>query len=344
MTPKLTVDLGLRWEYYTPFVGIADQGGLSNYDPTNNTVQVAGYGSIPQNVGVKSNWGNFAPRLGAAYRFNEKTVLRAGFGTTIVPVPGQPVRLQLPGQADGAVQRPEQLRPGGLDGDRASARRRSSRSRTTASSTRASRSCKNAQLFYVQSDLKEAKLHSWNLALQRQLPWELVGEVAYVGNVGRGIVIADYNMNAGMMLGADNAGRPFYQLLRPHGERARLPAHEHVLQLAAGQARPPLQERLPADDLVHPRQGGQLRRRDRHRDAGRPRAEQGPRPASTASTCSRRASSTTCRSSRRATASRTGCSAAGSSRGSSPPTRARRSTSPPAAPRWRRPGTRSART
>ena len=30
---KLTVDLGLRWEYYTPFRGIEDQGGLSNYDP-----------------------------------------------------------------------------------------------------------------------------------------------------------------------------------------------------------------------------------------------------------------------------------------------------------------------
>ena len=47
VSPKLTVDLGLRWEYYTPLVGIADQGGLSNYDPSNNTVQIAGYGSVP---------------------------------------------------------------------------------------------------------------------------------------------------------------------------------------------------------------------------------------------------------------------------------------------------------
>ncbi len=57
VSPRLTVDLGLRWEYYTPLVGIADQGGLSNYDPSNNTVHVAGYGSIPQNIGVKSTWG-----------------------------------------------------------------------------------------------------------------------------------------------------------------------------------------------------------------------------------------------------------------------------------------------
>ena len=70
---------------------------------------------------------------------------------------------------------------------------------------------RNAQLFYVQPDLKEAKLHSWNVAFQRQLPWNLVAEVAYVGNVGRGIVLPDYNINAGLTLGADNAGRPYYQ-------------------------------------------------------------------------------------------------------------------------------------
>ncbi len=87
MTSKLTVDIGLRWEYYTPFVGIADKGGLSNYNPENNTVEVAGYGNISQNVGVKNNFKNFAPRLGVSYRFGEKTVLRAGFGTTIVPFP-----------------------------------------------------------------------------------------------------------------------------------------------------------------------------------------------------------------------------------------------------------------
>jgi hypothetical protein len=33
-----------------------------------------------------------------------------------------------------------------------------------------------------------------------------------VGNVGRGIVIPDYDLNAGLVLGADNAGRPYNQL------------------------------------------------------------------------------------------------------------------------------------
>ena len=64
VTPKLTVDLGLRHEHYTPFIGLVDKGGLSNYDPATNTLQVAGYGNVSQSVGVKSYWKNFGPRAG----------------------------------------------------------------------------------------------------------------------------------------------------------------------------------------------------------------------------------------------------------------------------------------
>ena len=210
-TPKLTVDLGLRWEYYTPLVGIEDQGGLSNYDPSNNTVQVAGYGSIPQNIGVQSTWTNFAPRLGASYRFNEKTVLRAGFGTTIVPFPDNRYAYNFPVKQTNQFNAPNSFAPAGQmangfgppdffpipDSGIVDA---------------SIPQLRNSQLFYVQPDLKEAKLHSWNVAFQRQLPWNLVAEVAYVGNVGKGILLPDWNINAGMTLGADNAGRPYYQL------------------------------------------------------------------------------------------------------------------------------------
>ena len=42
---KLTIDLGLRWEYYDPLVGLAGRGSLSNFDPATNSLLVAGYGS-----------------------------------------------------------------------------------------------------------------------------------------------------------------------------------------------------------------------------------------------------------------------------------------------------------
>jgi hypothetical protein len=93
---------------------------------------------------------------------------------------------------------------------------------------------RNAQLFYVQPDLKEGKLHSWNVALQRQLTWNLVGEIAYVGNVGRGIILPDYNINAGQTLGADNAGQPYNQLYGRTAEvRSWLPTDTHYNSLQA---------------------------------------------------------------------------------------------------------------
>ena len=230
---KLTVDLGLRWEYYTPLVGIEDQGGLSNYDPSNNTVRIAGYGSVPQRIGVESTFTNFAPRLGAAYRFDEKTVLRAGFGTTIVPFPDNRYAYNFPVKQTNQFNAPNSFASAGqmangfgppdffpipddgiVDANIPQLR--------------------NAQLFHVQPDLKEAKLHSWNVALQRELPWDLVGEIAYVGNVGRGIVLTDWNINAGMTLGAENAGRPFNQLYgRTANVLSWLPTNSHYNALQA---------------------------------------------------------------------------------------------------------------
>ena len=140
VTQKLTVDLGLRWEYYSPFTGIADQGGLSNYDPSNNTVQVAGYGSISQNIGVKSNFTNFAPRLGFAYRFNEKTVVRGGFGTTIIPFPDNRYAYNFPVKQTEQFNAPNSFAPAGTMAN-GFGRPPRSRSRTAGSWTRASRSC-----------------------------------------------------------------------------------------------------------------------------------------------------------------------------------------------------------
>ena len=54
--------------------------------------------------------------------------------------------------------------------------------------------------------MHEGRLQSWNIAYQRQLPGGFTAEAAYVGN--RGNVVNTINLNAGMVLGADNAGRP----------------------------------------------------------------------------------------------------------------------------------------
>ena len=93
LSKRITADLGLRWEYYDPMSALAGKGGLSNYDPATNTLQVVGYGSIEDNLGLKRDLNNWAPRLGLTYRLDEKTVLRARLRRQHDAVPGQLLRV-----------------------------------------------------------------------------------------------------------------------------------------------------------------------------------------------------------------------------------------------------------
>jgi hypothetical protein len=85
VVPKLTLTLGVRWEYY-PF-GYSDQGhGLPVFNPADGNIHIGGVGSEPSNSGVDAHRGMFLPRVGLAYRLTGKTVLRAGYGMTEDPV------------------------------------------------------------------------------------------------------------------------------------------------------------------------------------------------------------------------------------------------------------------
>jgi len=82
--PKLTLNLGVRWEYY-PF-GYSDNcKGLRWLNPADGNVYIGGYGNVPQNDGVDVGHGQFLPRLGVAYRLTSSTVIRAGYGISVDP-------------------------------------------------------------------------------------------------------------------------------------------------------------------------------------------------------------------------------------------------------------------
>jgi hypothetical protein len=56
-------------------------------------VLLGGVGNVPKNNGIKVSKTLFAPRLGLAYRINDKTVFRAGYGQTFDPIPwSRPLR------------------------------------------------------------------------------------------------------------------------------------------------------------------------------------------------------------------------------------------------------------
>ena len=73
-------------------------------------------------------------------------------------------------------------------------------------------------LFYVPNDLRQGSLYSWNVAFQREIKWGLTGEVAYVGNMNNDS-LNRFPMNAGMVVGAGNAGRPFSPVRKDGGHQ-----------------------------------------------------------------------------------------------------------------------------
>ncbi|PYX82912.1 MAG: hypothetical protein DMG70_12980 [Acidobacteria bacterium] len=79
VTPNLTINYGLRWEYFPMAHG--DIGGARVLDPNLMNVLVGGGSSgIPIDDRVDVGHGLFLPRLGIAYRPTGKTVIRMGYG------------------------------------------------------------------------------------------------------------------------------------------------------------------------------------------------------------------------------------------------------------------------
>ncbi len=95
VNPKLTLNLGLRWEYGSPYAELYNN--ISNFDPISQTVltttpgAVAGNGITPVSAGgtygktlVDPDFTDFAPRVGFAVAPDEKTAIRGGFGLSFV--------------------------------------------------------------------------------------------------------------------------------------------------------------------------------------------------------------------------------------------------------------------
>jgi len=79
VTPKLTLNYGLRWEVYFPeYVNGKNQGGFANL--VQGVDRVAGEAGIGLNGNEQNDWHYFAPRFGVAYRVTPKDVVRLGYG------------------------------------------------------------------------------------------------------------------------------------------------------------------------------------------------------------------------------------------------------------------------
>ncbi|HEY1945576.1 MAG TPA: TonB-dependent receptor [Bryobacteraceae bacterium] len=75
---RLTMNIGLRYEYVTPVTATANR--LTSFDPATNNLIFAKAGSIYDQALSYPDRNNWAPRIGLAYQLFPKTVIRAGFG------------------------------------------------------------------------------------------------------------------------------------------------------------------------------------------------------------------------------------------------------------------------
>ena len=197
---KLTINAGIRYEFATP--QWEDQNRLANFDHTTLTMIQAKDGSIYDRALVHPDRDNFAPRLGFAYQFNDRTVARGGYGISYVHfnrLGGEnllsyngpniisnsisqqtfsgttPVPICTGSNFLGCFRKTEQGYPDGFVAPE--------RFNPLA-----------ARVNFTPADTRTAYVQSWHFTLQRELPWKLMLDVAYVGNrSNKLIILADYN-------------------------------------------------------------------------------------------------------------------------------------------------------
>jgi hypothetical protein len=77
VTDTLTLNLGMRWAYTSPFVEKDDR--QANFDLTNASHLIAGQGGNSRAL-YEPFYNGWEPRVGVAYRMNDRWVFRGGYG------------------------------------------------------------------------------------------------------------------------------------------------------------------------------------------------------------------------------------------------------------------------
>ena len=90
---KWTINLGLRWDYFSPFHEVANR--WANFNLTTGKIDIAGHNGVGETADVLPYYRNFGPRFGFAYQVDTHTVLRGGFGLFYNPTGSEGGSLRL---------------------------------------------------------------------------------------------------------------------------------------------------------------------------------------------------------------------------------------------------------
>lgn len=207
VTPNLTLTYGLRWERY-PFPD-KDNTGINRFDPATGQVITGGLSGIPRDTGAESGPGQFLPRIGIAYRFGDKTVLRGGYGQSADPRPFIDFRNAFPivnawemppivvGGATNAFIPVTTFRQGLIN------------SSTPPDLTQGILPLPSnaGTTTYPRTPMRK-EIHSFNVIVEREITSKLTAQIGYVGTRAVG-QMGFININAGAP-GTGTAGRPLF--------------------------------------------------------------------------------------------------------------------------------------
>ena len=203
-TRNLTVNFGLRWERYLR--PDKDTTGINWFNPEDGNIYTGGLGNVPDTSYMTSGTGWILPRIGIAYRLNDKTVIRTGYGASVDPRPFIDFRnaypivnvWSMPAVNNNSFIPVTTLTAGLINTSTppdltAGVLRLPANTGTTTYPRRPDR------------DL----IHSFNFIVERELPWNMKGTVGYVGTRVKN-QMGFININASAP-GTGQNGRPLFQ-------------------------------------------------------------------------------------------------------------------------------------
>jgi hypothetical protein len=190
VSPKLTVNVGLRWEFATPLY--ERDNNYSNFNPATDTMQMATGGSLYNRSLVNPDYGDFGPRIGFAYSINPKTVVRGGYGisyTFFNRVGSALEGINAPQALFGVI---NQSFPNG--GPVPAAFLTTINSFTTGIANPAAFNPVNSNVVYIPPNSKWPMIQNRFVSVQREITKSTLVEIAYNGNHSTRLpILADYN-------------------------------------------------------------------------------------------------------------------------------------------------------
>ncbi len=190
VTSKLTLNLGLRWDFATPLY--ERDNNYSNFDPTTDTMVEASSGSIFNRALVHPDYKDYGPRVGLAYSVFPKTVIRSGYGISYA-------YFNRVGSALEGINAPQALFgvlnqsiPAG--GPVPAGFLTTQNSFTTGIDNPANFNPVNSNVVYIPPNSRWPYIQTWFFGVEQQLEKNTTIEVAYNGNHSLRLpILGDYN-------------------------------------------------------------------------------------------------------------------------------------------------------